>query len=295
MVTLFGGVEAGGTKFNCIIASGPENIVAETRIPTTTPEETLQKVIQFFELNRSSYPVSSIGIGSFGPLDLNPTSPTFGYITATPKPHWSYASIAKTIASALNLTVRIDTDVNAAALGEFTWGAAQGLDQFIYLTIGTGIGGGAMVNGKLVHGLVHPEMGHIAMPHDLSRDPYEGWCPFHKDCFEGLAAGPAIQMRWGVPASQLAVNHPAWQLEAYYIAAALQTYTCTLSPQRIILGGGVMNQQHLFPLIRREFQNMLNNYVQADVILNKLNQYIVPPVLGNRAGVLGSLALAIPQ
>jgi fructokinase len=185
-----------------------------------------------------------------------------------------------------------DTDVNGAALGEWRWGAGQGLDTFIYLTIGTGIGGGAMVNGRLAHGLIHPEMGHIRLPRDPAVDPYTGHCPYHGDCFEGLACGPAIGDRWGQPAYELPDDHPAWDLEAHYLALALVNFICTLSPQRIIMGGGVMDQKQIFPFMRQKVQTLLNGYVQSPRILEEIDSYIVPPGLGNRAGVLGAIALA---
>jgi fructokinase len=193
---------------------------------------------------------------------------------------------------ALAVPVGFDTDVNAAALGEQRWGAAQGLDNFIYLTIGTGIGGGAMVNGRLLHGLVHPEMGHIRLPHDWTADPYPGFCPFHGDCLEGLAAGPALEGRWGQRAETFAAGHPAWELEAHYLGLALMNFICTLSPQRIILGGGVMTQPALLPLVRSKVQTLLNGYVRHPAILERIDQYIVLPALGGKAGVLGAIALA---
>jgi fructokinase len=196
---------------------------------------------------------------------------------------------------ALGVPVAFDTDVNAAALGEWQWGAAQGLENFIYLTVGTGIGGGGMAGGRLIHGLVHPEMGHIPVPHNHDRDPFPGSCPFHDDCLEGLAAGPALEKRWGRRAETLPGDHPAWSLEAHYLALGLVAYICILSPQRIILGGGVMQQKQLFPLIRREVQQLLNGYVQSPAIVEKIDEYIVPPGLGDKAGVLGSLALGMSR
>ncbi|MBI5291678.1 MAG: ROK family protein [Chloroflexi bacterium] len=196
--------------------------------------------------------------------------------------------------SSYNVPIGFDTDVNGAALGEWLWGAAQGLDTFIYLTIGTGIGGGGLMNGKLMHGLIHPEMGHVMLPHDRAADPFPGACPFHGDCFEGLAAGPAIQKRWGQPAETLPPDHPAWELEAHYIALALAGYVCTLSPQRIVLGGGVVSQPHLLPRIRRKVLATLNGYVQSPQLLQDIDNYIVPAGLGGRAGVLGAMALAVP-
>jgi fructokinase len=185
-----------------------------------------------------------------------------------------------------------DTDVNGAALGEHRWGAAQGLDTFIYLTIGTGIGGGGLVGGRLMHGLIHPEMGHVMLPRDRLRDPFPGICPYHGDCFEGLACGPALKARWGEPAETLPPDHPAWDLEAQTIALALCNYVFTLSPQRIIIGGGVMAQAQMFPLVRRKVQTLVNGYVQSPAILDRIDSYIVPPGLGNMAGVLGAIALA---
>jgi fructokinase len=292
MGILFGGIEAGGTKFVCAVGSGPDEIIAETRFPTTIPAETFQEVVTFFKGYKENLGLSAIGIGSFGPLDLQPSSTTYGSITRTPKPGWSNTNIAGVLKKALGLPVAIDTDVNAASYGEQCWGAARGLSDFIYLTIGTGIGGGAMSHGQLVHGLVHPEMGHIPLPHDLSVDPFPGICPFHNDCFEGLASGPAVNQRWGVPGEKLAPDHPAWALEARYIAYALTDYICTLSPQRIILGGGVMEQAHLFPIIRQLVQEHLNGYIQSAAILDEIDTYIVPPALGKQAGVLGAIGLA---
>jgi len=190
------------------------------------------------------------------------------------------------------LPVGFDTDVNGAALGEYRWGAGEGLDTFLYLTIGTGIGGGGMVGGKLMHGLVHPEMGHMRLPRDRESDPFEGICPFHGDCLEGLASGPALQSRWGQPAETLPPAHPAWTLEAHYLALALVNLICALSPRRIILGGGVMKERQLFPLIGRQVQELLNGYVRAPDILEEIDRYIVAPILGGRAGVRGAIALA---
>jgi fructokinase len=293
MPDLYAGIEAGGTKFNCIVANGPEDIRAEARFATTTPDETLGQVLDFLAPYRPS--LAGVGIGCFGPVDLDPRSAAWGFITSTPKPGWQQVDVAGPVRRALDLPVAFDTDVNAAAIGEGRWGAAQGLDHFIYLTIGTGIGGGAVVAGRPLHGLVHPEMGHIRLPHDWTADPYAGHCPYHGDCFEGLASGPALKARWGAPAESLPADHPAWTLEAHYVALALASFICTLSPQRLILGGGVMTGSHLFPLIRREVQQLLNGYVRAPAVEEAIDDYIVPPALGGRAGVLGSLALAQRQ
>jgi fructokinase len=292
MGNYYGGIEAGGTKFICAVGSGPDEIVAETRIPTTTPAETFQKVIDFFQGYKQSLGLSAIGIGSFGPLDLNPRSASFGFITKTTKAGWSDTDFAGPIQKALDLPVVFETDVNAAAYGEHCWGAANGLTDFIYLTIGTGIGGGLMTSGQLVHGLVHPEMGHIRLPHDSQMDPFPGMCPFHRDCFEGLASGPALGLRWGVSAEKLPPDHPAWPLEAVYIAQAISDFICTLSPQRIVMGGGVMQQAHLFPMVRRSVLELLNGYIRSAAILDEIDAYIVPPALGKQAGVLGAIGLA---
>lgn len=214
-MSLIGGIEAGGTKFVCAVGSGPNDIRAEHRFPTTTPEETLAQAIAFFQAQEGEHGrIAAIGIAAFGPLDPNPASPTFGYITTTPKPGWANADVVGVIKTALGVPVGFDTDVNGAALGEHRWGAAQDVDTFIYLTIGTGVGGGVMVNGRLLHGLIHPELGHISLPHDWAQDPYKGRCPYHGDCLEGMAAGPAIGERWGQPAFELPADHPAWELEA---------------------------------------------------------------------------------
>jgi len=288
LTTRYGGIEAGGTKFVCAVGTAPDD-VRETRFPTTTPDESINRAIAFF---REQPRITAIGIASFGPIDLHPDSPTFGYITTTPKPGWANTDLAGAIKRALGVSIGFDTDVNVAALGEQRWGAAQGLETFIYLTIGTGIGGGGLSSGKLLHGLIHPEMGHIRLPHDLARDPFPGACPYHGDCLEGLASGPALEERWGARAETLPPDHPAWKLEARYLALALVNFICTLSPQRIILGGGVMEQAQLFPLILREVQQLLNGYVQSPVIIENIDAYIVPPGLGKRAGVLGAIALA---
>jgi fructokinase len=252
----------------------------------------LAGVIHFFQTEAARQPLVALGIGSFGPVDLHPASPTYGHITSTPKPGWADFDLVGAMKAAFDVPTGFDTDVDAAVLGEASWGAAQGLTDVLYLTIGTGIGGGAIVNGRMAHGLVHTEMGHVLIPHDLTRDPYPGFCPFHGDCLEGLAAGPALQARWGKDVKQFPPDHPAWQLEAHYLALALVNFALTLSPQRIILGGGVMHQHHLFPMVRREFSRLLGGYVRHPAMQEGIDSYIVPPLLGDRAGVLGALALA---
>ncbi len=291
-MTICGGIEAGGTKFVCAVGNGPDDLHNEIRFPTTTPQETLARTIAYFLEQSEAEDLHAIGIASFGPVDPNPKSSTFGFITTTPKPGWPNTNFVGIIHEALGVPVGFDTDVNAAALGEYRWGAGQGLDILMYMTIGTGVGGGGIVNGNLLHGLMHPEMGHIRIPHDLQKDPFPGLCPYHQDCFEGLANGPAIQKRWGQSAETLPVDHPAWDLEAHYIALALVNYILTLCPQRIILGGGVMQQTHLFPMIREKVQTHLNQYLNVPSILRDIDAYIVPPGLGNHSGVLGAIALA---
>lgn len=287
---MFGAIEAGGTKFVCAVGSDPANL-AVTQLPTTSPEITMADAVNFLR-EHSHGILQAVGIGSFGPVDLSPSSPTFGHITSTPKIAWRNFNFVGTVRAAFDVPIGFDTDVNAAALGEARWGAAQSISDFIYLTVGTGIGGGAIVNGRVLHGLVHPEMGHIRIPHDQVRDPYRGCCPFHGNCLEGLACGPAMEERWGIPASTLPVDHPAWALEAHYLALGLANSVCTLSPKRIVLGGGVMQQQWLIPLVRSELVRLLNGYVQSIELTEKVDEYVVPAKLGNRAGIAGALALA---
>jgi fructokinase len=279
---VLGAIEAGGTKFVCGVGTGPADLTT-FQIPTTTPEETIQACVEML----SRYRLQAVGIASFGPVNLRT-----GHITSTPKAGWKDFDLAGTIGRALGAVVGFDTDVNGAALAEARWGAAQGLSDFLYLTVGTGIGGGAVANGRVIHGMLHPEMGHIRIPHDVLGDPFPGCCPYHGDCLEGLASGPAIQARWGVPACDLPPEHPAWALEARYLALGLVNWVCTLSPQRIIMGGGVMQQQHLFPLIRNELSCLLNGYIRSQEILEGVSTYVVPPQLGSRSGVLGALVLA---
>lgn len=287
---MFAGIEAGGTKFVCGVGTGPNDLVTAT-VPTTTPAETLPKVIEFFR--STGHDLKAIGIGSFGPVDLDEDSPSYGHVTSTPKPGWAHSDLRGAVQRALNLPVAFDTDVAAAALGEARWGAARGLADALYITIGTGIGGGAIVNGKVVHGLVHPEMGHLHIPRDAAADPYAGCCPYHgNNCFEGLACGPAIEQRWGMSAKQIPEGHPAWDLEARYIALGVVNIVLTISPKRVILGGGVMQTHHIFPKVRAEFVRLLNGYLKHPAILDGAAEYIVPPQLGSNAGVLGCLVLA---
>ncbi|MEP7053602.1 MAG: ROK family protein [Pseudomonadota bacterium] len=289
-MALYGAIEAGGTKFVCAVGAAPHDLRAQLRIPTTTPAETLARCVEFF---RAHSDIQALGIGCFGPLELRPRAPLYGHITATPKPGWSHTDIVGPLRKALSVPVGFDTDVNGAVLGEARWGAAQGLGTAVYITIGTGIGGGALIDGRLAHGLVHPEMGHLLLPREADDLQFEGVCPFHGGrCWEGLASGPALEKRWGQRAETLAAEHPAWDLEARYIASALATLVLVLSPERIILGGGVMQGADLFPLVRKHLSRSLGGYVQADAVSKHLNEYVVPPALGPLAGIAGALALA---
>jgi fructokinase len=262
------------------VGSGPANIQT-IEFPTAQPDETIARAVEFF---RAHPEIAAIGIASFGPIDPNRESPTFGYITSTPKPAWRNCDFAGAVSNALRLPVAFDTDVNAAALAEHRWGAARGLANFIYVTAGTGIGGGAMVDGRLLHGRLHPEMGHVRIPHDRARDPFAGNCPYHGDCLEGLAAGPAIEARWGQAGRLLPDGHEAWDLEADYLALGILNWTVTLAPQRIILGGGIMQHRELLPKIQVRVAELLNGYMDPPDL--------VSPELGARAGVLGAIALA---
>ncbi len=292
MSPLFGGLEAGGTKFVCAVGSGPDDIRAQIRIPTTTPDETIPKVLGFFWGEFRKEPLAALGVASFGPLDLHPDSPTYGHLTAATKPgNWNRVDLLGPLRDAFGVPLGFDTDVSGAALGEGRWGAARGLDDFVYLTVGTGIGGGAVVGGEVVHGLLHLEMGHMILPR-REDDDFAGTCPFHGNCLEGLASGPAIEGRWGTRAEELPADHPAWDLQAHYLGLGLVNIVCLYSPQRIILGGGVMHQEHLFPMVRANLQDLLNGYIQHPAITEDSDTYIVPPGLSDRAGVLGAIALA---
>lgn len=289
---LFGGIEAGGTKFVCLIGTGPDDIRAESVFPTTTPSETMGRAVAFFREHAADLPLSAVGVGCFGPVDLEPESPSFGHITTTPKSGWAGTDVVGMLRRDLHLPVAFDTDVNASAYAEYLWGGANRLDPAIYVTIGTGIGAGIVSRGMPVHGLVHPEAGHMRIPHDIEMDPFRGACPFHGDCFEGLASGTALSQRWKTPAETLPDAHDAWPLEAHYIGLALTNLILCHSPRRIVVGGGVMQRRLLFPMIQQNVRDLLNGYVNSPAILENIDQYVVPPALAGRAGALGAIALA---
>ncbi|MGX4676335.1 ROK family protein [SAR92 clade bacterium H246] len=287
---LYAGIEAGGTKFNCVIGTDPRTILRRTKIATTTPEETLAAVKDWFvQQSLELGALSALGIACFGPLDLKPSSLRYGYITATPKAHWSNTEIAGYFQRYFGIPVGFDTDVNGSALGEHLHGAAKDIDDFVYVTIGTGVGAGVFINGRPLTGMVHPELGHIRLPKKAA-DSFDGNCAFHGDCLEGLVSGPAIEARWNCIAALLPQEHPAWDLEAHYLALMCVNIAMSYSPQRIILGGGVMDQSHLFGVIRAKFAQLMSGYMLPDI---ELEEFIVAPGLPGFSGEVGALALAI--
>lgn len=291
---LIAAIEAGGTKFVCAVATGPDHILDETTIATTNPKDTIHAVSRFLAGAKARHgPFAAIGIGAFGPVDLDPASGTFGYITTTPKHGWGHTDVVGPLKSQFKVPVGFDTDVNAAVFGEYMWGAGKSCDPLIYITVGTGIGGGVIVNGHLLHGLLHPEIGHLQVPPPSGKDAIskDCQCPFHKCCMEGFASGPAIMKRWGQRADTLPADHPAWDEVSEVLAHGLTNLILTLSPRRIILGGGVMHQAHLLPLIRSKVTRDLNGYLQLPEITRNMDSYIVAPGLGDRSGLLGALAL----
>lgn len=283
---VFGAIEAGGTKFVVAVGDASGKVLKRETYPTTEPAETMKSVERFFKQYEGD--LEAIGVGSFGPIDVRKSSPTYGYITSTPKLAWRNYDIAGALKKVFDVPIGFTTDVNAAALGEVTLGAAEGLSSCMYITIGTGIGAGAVVNGKMLEGYSHPEMGHI-MVRRHKHDRYQGNCPYHDDCLEGLAAGGAIEKRWGKKGVELAENEEVWNLEAHYIAQALMNYSLILSPERIVMGGGVMKQRQVFPLVRQKLKTLIAGYIQ----LPDLEEYIVPPKLEDDAGITGCILLAV--
>ena len=291
---LIAAIEAGGTKFNLALGTGPDDLRATVRIPTTTPRETMAAVLQWLEqAAREHGTFQAIGVGSFGPLELDPARPSYGYITSTPKPGWQQTDVAGPLSTRFGVPVGFDTDVNAAALSESLWGAGQGIDPLVYLTIGTGVGGGAIIRGRPLHGLLHPEMGHLQVPAPAIPGVVDSrcQCPFHDSCLEGYVSGPAIAARWGARAETLPAGHPVWTDVAETLARGLVSIITTLAPRRIILGGGVMDGPGLLPAVRTAVLRQLNGYLQVPALLEEIDHYLVSPGLGDRAGVLGAIAL----
>jgi fructokinase len=289
MTPVFGGIETGGTWTVCALGTSPGDIAARERFPTTDPTETLSRIVDFFR--RHDLP-AAVGVGSFGPVDVNPDSPHWGEVTTTPKPGWRHTPVAGVIARELQVPVGFDTDVAAAAIGEHRWGAGRGAASLCYLTVGTGIGAGLLLGDRPWHGLVHPEVGHMRIPHDREADPFAGICPVHGDCFEGLASGPALAARWCSPAEQLPADHPGWDLEAEYLALGILNVVCTFSPHRVIAGGGVFEHPALLPAVRGRLQELLAGYLETPLLLEHIDRYLVAAGLGDDAGVLGAIAIA---
>lgn len=287
-MTYYGALEAGGTKMVCAICDENGNILERASIPTKTPAETMPPMIDFFR----KYPIRALGIGCFGPVDLDKNSPTYGYITTTPKLAWANYPIVGEFRKALGVNVGFDTDVNAAALGEATYGCTQGLDSSIYITVGTGVGVGVIADGKPYHGMMHPEGGHIFLVRHPNDPLPRGVCPYHPNCMEGLAAGPSLEARWGVKGAELSDRREVWELEAYYIGQAITNYIMVLSPRKIVLGGGVMHQSCLLDMVRQEVARQINGYLQGKG-LDDLSTYIVSPSLNDNQGILGALKLAM--
>ena len=284
----YGSLEAGGTKMVCAIGDEQGNILERVSIPTLAPENTMPAILDFFK-NKN---ISALGIGCFGPVDLDKKSPTYGCITTTPKLAWRNYDIVGVCEQELGVPVGFDTDVNGSALGEATWGCTKDLDNSIYITVGTGIGVGVIIDRKPYHGMLHPEGGHIFLARH-PQDPMErGVCPYHELCLEGLASGPSIQARWGKPGVELADRKEVWELEAYYLAQAICSYIMILSPERIIIGGGVAHQEQMMPMIRAEVLRQMGGYIAAKG-MQDLENYIVLPSLNDNQGILGALKLAM--
>jgi len=291
---LFGAVEAGGTKFICAVGNARGEILAQTRFPTCEPASTLATMLDFLRQQRNNFgSYAAVGIGSFGPIELDATSTLYGHIRRTPKSGWSDTDKVGPIAREFSCPIGFDTDVNGAALAEHIWGCARDIEDLVYLTVGTGIGGGVIVNGKTITGLMHPEIGHLfPRRHPLDVN-FKGICPFHDDCLEGLASGTAIIARTGFPLDQLAISHPQWEIEADYLGQLCAQLVLMISPRRIVIGGGVMGQTRLLPMIREQTCHWLRGYIDRREIMTAVDDYIVLPGLGPRSGVLGALALAM--
>lgn len=284
---LYGALEAGGTKMVCALGDETGKILEQVSIPTISPEETMPKIIEYFQ----GKGIKALGIACFGPIDPEPASPTYGRILNTPKIPWRNYDIVGAMKEALQVPIGFDTDVNGSLLGEVTWGSAKGLTDAVYITVGTGVGGGVLSGGKLVHGMLHPELGHMKLV-PVPGDDYKGRCPSHGNCLEGMAAGPAIEERWGMKAKDLKDKDEVWELEASYIAQAIMNLIMILSPQRIILGGGVMHQEQLFPLIRQKVLQEVNGYIITKELAD-IDNYIIPAGLNDDQGIMGCIKLAM--
>ena len=283
---ILGGIELGGTKMVCAVGDENGQIMDRYVVATQDPDSTLRKLCEYFEDKNTE----SLGIASFGPVDLNKSSDTYGYITTTPKPGWANVNVLSYFRK-LNIPLGFDTDVNGACLGEAVYGAGKGLDNVIYGTIGTGIGFGVYLEGKLLHGLMHPETGHMIINRHEDDLDFNGPCPYHDNCLETLASGPSIENRWHKKAADLYDNDKVWEIEAYYLGQALSNCIMCYSPQRIILGGGVMHTPGLIERVRQETLKLLNGYIHMDEILNHIDEYIVLPKLGDNSGIIGALQL----
>lgn len=291
---MIGAIEAGGTKFVCGIGDESGRLLSEERFPTTTPAETLARMVG--SLRRQSEGaggLQAIGVGSFGPVEVDRAAPRFGHVLRTPKAGWSMTDIAGTLRREFNCPVGFDNDVNAAAIAEHRWGAARDTPDIVYVTVGTGIGGGLLVGGQPVHGLLHPEIGHLYPRQHPLDTGFAGICPFHGDCLEGLASGPAIAARSGTSLDQLDPDHPQWQIEADYLGQLCHALVLAVSPRRIIFGGGVMSQTRLLPLIHERMRHWLGGYIDRPQLAAADSDFLVAPGLGAQAGVLGALALGI--
>lgn len=289
---MYAGIELGGTKIDCVLGNQKGEIISRTQFKTTTPKKTISLIHNFFSSLQLEGDLKGVGIACFGPLDLNHNSQNFGSITETTKIAWSNYPILNEIAKIFpSIPIRINTDVNAGALAEYLWGNHGEINNLVYLTIGTGVGGGVIINGKLLHGDIHPEIGHMRIPH-LSEDPYQGICVFHQDCFEGMASGPAIMNRWGKNPKELPEDHQAWEIEAYYIAMGITNLYFSLGIEKFILGGGVMKQPHLFSMVRDKFDKLVNKYGNANHS-PPVEEMIVPSSIKPSTGIAGAIALAI--
>lgn len=296
MIMLVGGIEAGGTKivYGTAEVDGKEiHILERKEMPTDESSVVIDKLNSYFKENK----ITSLGLASFGPLELNKNSSDYGMVMGTPKKGWDQVPFGAALKEYLQIPVEIDTDVNAAAMAEVVYGAGKGSESLVYITVGTGIGMGLWVNGAPVHGLLHPEAGHMGIVRH-EKDHFAGICPFHVDkfgksfCLEGVAAGPAIEKRWGRPGKELSENAAVWEMEADYLAQGIANLILVTSPEKIILGGGVMHQKELFPLIHKKVQDKLGGYIHRKEILTDIDSYIVPPVLGDNAGIMGAFLLA---